>query len=181
MIGVFALAMIMIVNGSAYAYSRTSAANYAQKYAKNYNVDYAKYSSDCANFASQCLKAGGFKTNSTWYGSKDKNKNTMAWINCESQKKYLENNKLGSVSHQYKGVSNAPDATSYMSNGDLVYYDWTDDGVIDHVSVGSMTDSQGRKYVCAHTSDRKNEIWSLRQYVKSTHRSSIRYRLFKIK
>ena len=42
------------------AYNRDKAISYARKYCKNYNSDYKKYTgADCANFVSQCLKAGG--------------------------------------------------------------------------------------------------------------------------
>ena len=41
-------------------YSPAKAVTYARKYCKNYNSDYIKYpGADCANFVSQCLKAGG--------------------------------------------------------------------------------------------------------------------------
>lgn len=42
-------------------YSSTDAINYAKKYAKNYNKNYPSYESDCTNYVSQCLVAGGMK------------------------------------------------------------------------------------------------------------------------
>ena len=46
------------------SYNRDNVVSYAKQYAYNYNpnyIDYATYegSSDCANFVSQCLYAGG--------------------------------------------------------------------------------------------------------------------------
>lgn len=41
------------------AYNGYSAASYAKKYATNYNKNYDNYSSDCTNFVSQCIEAGG--------------------------------------------------------------------------------------------------------------------------
>ena len=49
-------------------YDRTAAMTYAHEYAyePNYN-DYPYYDSDCANFVSQCLYAGGVEMNPNWY------------------------------------------------------------------------------------------------------------------
>ena len=43
------------------SYDGNKAKNYALQYCRNYNTAYNKYPGvDCANFVSQCLKAGGF-------------------------------------------------------------------------------------------------------------------------
>ena len=54
------------------SYNRDNVVSYAKQYAYNYNpnyIDYATYegSSDCANFVSQCLYAGGIAMTDTWY------------------------------------------------------------------------------------------------------------------
>ncbi|MCB6993889.1 amidase domain-containing protein [bacterium 210820-DFI.6.37] len=41
------------------SYSDSKAVNYAKKYGNSYNSQYNKYSADCTNFVSQCVKAGG--------------------------------------------------------------------------------------------------------------------------
>lgn len=41
------------------AYSRTRAAEYAKKYATNYNSAFDSFKYDCTNFVSQCVNAGG--------------------------------------------------------------------------------------------------------------------------
>ena len=58
--------MLVVVNTRGYvafAYDRDAAVKYASNYCTNYNSAYPKYSSDCTNFASQVLKAGGYKAN----------------------------------------------------------------------------------------------------------------------
>ena len=52
------------------SYNRDNVVSYAKQYANNYNpnyIDYATYegSSDCANFVSQCLYAGGIAMTDT--------------------------------------------------------------------------------------------------------------------
>lgn len=42
-------------------YSPSKAVTYARKYAQSYNPSYKKFDSDCTNFVSQCLVAGGLK------------------------------------------------------------------------------------------------------------------------
>lgn len=161
---VLCLSLILGCCGSVFAanYDGDEAADYAQEWALSRNSKYYSYSSDCANFASQSLKAGGLPTDSNWKGAKKRGDNTRAWINCEAQKLYLANMERGSQVKSYKKAANAPETSGYVSDGRLVYYDWQDNGSIDHVAVGTMKDSYGRKYVSAHTTDRLNAIWTLK-------------------
>ena len=51
----------LVLLALAFSYDGNAAVNYALRYCKNYNPSYNKYPGvDCANFVSQCLKAGGF-------------------------------------------------------------------------------------------------------------------------
>ena len=56
-----AVVMAMLINCSVSAqeYSRSKAAKYATEHATNYNPSFPKFSSDCTNFVSQCVNAGG--------------------------------------------------------------------------------------------------------------------------
>ena len=47
------------------------------------------------------------------------------------------------------------------SRGDFVYYDWTGDGVWDHVAVVVGTNSAGQKVIDAHTTDHYRVFWKL--------------------
>ena len=48
-----------------------------------------------------------------------------------------------------------------LSRGDFVYYDWTGDGVWDHVAVVAGTNSAGQKVIDAHTTDHYHVYWKL--------------------
>jgi hypothetical protein len=49
-------------------YNRQAAATYARKWATNINPQYGSFSdSDCTNFVSQALKAGGFPEDNEWF------------------------------------------------------------------------------------------------------------------
>ncbi|MGN0569164.1 MAG: amidase domain-containing protein [Candidatus Fimenecus sp.] len=48
-------------------YNRKKAVSYAKRWAYFRNPLYRTYGQDCANFVSQCLAAGGIKTNNMWH------------------------------------------------------------------------------------------------------------------
>ena len=75
------LVSVITFSNSVYAYSGKNAANYAKTFAKNYSTVYPKFSSDCTNFVSQCVRAGGLPlqwadSDSINYGSLGKVYNT---------------------------------------------------------------------------------------------------------
>lgn len=77
-------------------YNRQAAASYAYRHAKNYNSNYFSWKPwgvDCANFASQCLVAGGLPQNEEWkyfYNAKDKmSSGTPAWRGARELYNYL--------------------------------------------------------------------------------------------
>ena len=55
--------LLFIVLGLTFTYNPSAAVEYSNKYCSHYNSAYNNYAGqggDCANFVSQCLKAGGF-------------------------------------------------------------------------------------------------------------------------
>ena len=48
-----------------------------------------------------------------------------------------------------------------LSRGDFIYYDWSGDGVWDHVAVVAGTNSAGQKVIDAHTTDHYHVYWKL--------------------
>ena len=48
-----------------------------------------------------------------------------------------------------------------LSRGDFIYYDWSGDGVWDHVAVVAGTNSAGQKVIDAHTTDHYRVYWKL--------------------
>ena len=54
--------ILLVLIGLSLTYTPSKAVEYARKYCKNYNKNYANYANqggDCANFVSQCMIAGG--------------------------------------------------------------------------------------------------------------------------
>ena len=57
---------LLLLVGLALSYDRSAAVNYAKTYCSRYNSAYNDYGSvggDCANFVSQCMRAGGMRFN----------------------------------------------------------------------------------------------------------------------
>lgn len=55
--------LLLFLIGLSFAYNPSKAVNYATSHCSNYNGNYFNYRNwggDCANFVSQCMKAGGF-------------------------------------------------------------------------------------------------------------------------
>lgn len=173
-----------------FAYNRTTAVSYANTYALSYNSNYRSFAGsggDCANFVSQCLYAGGLSMSNTWkyIWSSGNNRNndtcTAAWNNANSLKNYLKNNigapilapkwrKVAIPSQStYAYVDNSANITTSDGGKVVVFYDWYDDGIIDHTSlcVGTGTDTGSSRYgdlIDAHTGNRKQAIWHLDPY-----------------
>lgn len=75
------------------SYDRIAARDYAYEWwgpsDSDYNPAYSNWNSsggDCANFVSQCIKAGGVPTDSTW------KKDSSAWISTSKLAAYMVNN-----------------------------------------------------------------------------------------
>ena len=112
------------------SYNRLNAVNYAVKYALTPNPSYRYFplindtSGDCANFVSQCLKAGGAlmsrtPQNTWWY---DNNSWAVSWAVAHSLYWYLKTN-MGTFNSGPKGleVTNLNE----LELGDVVFYENT--------------------------------------------------------
>ena len=142
-------------------YNRTAAKAYADNYALSYNPTYVNFSSDCANFGSQVMSAGGYPhfgstyTKGWWY---DKNGTSApaddsyshAWIAVVNQQAAWNLKYCDFVS-----------SISDVVRGDFVYYDWTGNGTWDHVAELAGTNSAGQKVIDAHTTDHYHVFWKL--------------------
>lgn len=204
----FSALMTLILCGSlaipTFAYNRTTAVSYANTYALSYNSNYKSFAlvgGDCANFVSQCLYAGGLAMDSTWKYTRASGSNrnndtcTAAWNNANSLKNYLKNNigapilapkwrKVAIPSQNtYAYVNNSANITTSDGGQVVVFYDWADDGIIDHASiaVGTGTDTEASVYgdlINAHTGNRKKAIWHLDPY--NNYRSSTAVYAFRL-
>jgi cell wall-associated NlpC family hydrolase len=143
-------------------YDRAAAQAYADKYALAYNPTYVRFSgADCANFASQCARAGsmlmatGSSTSGWWYdkeGTSSPSDDTysLSWINVVKQMGYWNGRRTDWAS-----------SAGTLSRGDFIFYDWTGDGVWDHTAVVAGTNSAGQKVIDAHTTDLYRVYWKL--------------------
>ena len=142
-------------------YDREAVRAYADKYALGYNPTYMRFSGDCCNFVSQSAFAGGMPvslgdwTTGWWYGkngtsSPSDDSWSWSWISCSKQIAFWLGTRIDWVS-----------SISSVGKGDVVYYDWTGDGLIDHVAVLVGTNAAGQKVIDAHTTDHCRAYWKL--------------------
>lgn len=111
--------------------NRTAMYNYAKKHAYNYNSNYINlsgYGGDCANFASQIIRAGGsvFDTTGsyTWYYYGGSNRSS-SWASATNLCNYLTGNDY--IGPQgYEASSN--ESAHSMKVGDIIFLDFDGDG-----------------------------------------------------
>lgn len=101
------------------------------------NSNYTDYTpADCANFVSQCFKAGGYPNDGSWSAY------TYAWVNNMGLRNWL----IASG----RGISQVESLLGYA---DIINYDWENDGIFDHVAIIT-----GLSPICVtcHTKDALN-------------------------
>lgn len=185
----------------AYSYNRSDAKAYADRYSCNYsqcrNSNYVSFGSDCTNFVSQALKAGGLpQERHAWYESKPEwfyaNSSTYSksWTVVSYFKNYMVNQRSRAVI--WGTTMNARYNASYT--GDVFMYDWgTGDGY-SHLSFhpgygtfpsyydshysknySSVTGGYG-DFLDQHSRDRYHAPWNWGYWVErnSTTRSKMR-------
>lgn len=105
-----------------------------------YNTtDYSVHDhTDCANFASQALAAGGLPTDSTW------KKDSVAWVRASALETYL--NDMGYL---------VDDGYTTAAAGGIIFCKKTAGGNAYHVEFIVANDTVTRQF-CAHTHDRYN-------------------------
>ncbi len=142
-------------------YNRAAAAAYADRYALSYNPNVVRFGADCANFVSQSARAGGMPTTPAawstgwWYdnrgtSSPSDDQYSLSWINVGKQMGFWNGRRTDYV----PGISD-------LGKGDAVYYDWSGDGVWDHVAMVVGTNNAGQKVIDAHTTDHYHVFWKL--------------------
>lgn len=161
--------LTICASNNVYAYSGSNAASYARKYATNYNKNYDKFSSDCTNFVSQCIEAGGKshsvpasgvtkkkggnikETGSYWYyrGNSSTYAASTSWMRCSNGKgtflSYWKNHS------KYSTYSNDSMARKNCKVGDVIQI-CDKDYKIRH-SVICVTRTKKDIYCASHTKD----------------------------
>ena len=86
---------------------------------------------------------------------------STSWINAQDNSTFLATALPAAKINTVTGIAPGVTIPSGASQGDVISYDWNDDGVIDHQAIVVSTDGQ---YVDAHTNDRYHAYWTLAQY-----------------
>ena len=130
-------------------YDPQAAVNYAHQYALNYNPAYSSWKGrggDCANFASQCLTAGGLSQDGTWQPY------TGAWLGANNLRLYLI------ARGDCTGYSTV--SVNNITIGDLVWSRGEDGTGYGHVMVVTAVSNIGIN-ICGHTNDRNDAYYSV--------------------
>lgn len=187
---VLALSILLVVvlslalASAAFAYNGGAAAAYADTYWQNYNPawpSFANSGGDCTNFVSQALYAGGismrpyptYSGDGAWYMVKKRNRWSYAtpWVNAQHQSSFLLQHLPGVTQvASYYGLAPGTTAADHAEQGDVVLYDWNNDGVFDHEAIVTASDGANPDgttnwdLVDAHTNNRYHAYWTLAQY-----------------
>jgi hypothetical protein len=131
--------------------------SYANKYWKNDNDDYRVYGSDCTNFISQAMLAGGWNTTAGSFSSRKDNKKwfygtfatttSYTWAGAENWYWFA-------VKHSKRTKS--LNSVWKLLASDVLQADWKRDGVIDHTMIVTKRGSDGEIYLTYHTPSKHN-------------------------
>ncbi|MFC5959180.1 amidase domain-containing protein [Streptomyces pratens] len=150
------------------SYNYTAMAKYAEKYWKNYNPNYRKFSDvggDCTNFISQALRAGGWKNDTGWYKSYknwwyNSSNQTTSWINVNYWASFaLHSDRAYNLDNVYK-----------LGIGDILQMDFSGNRSKDH-SMITTHKSGGVPYLTYHSTNtyRKSVKSLVAQYPRATY------------
>lgn len=178
-------------------YDRAAAVAYAEANWNRNPASYRTYANDCTNFVSQVLRAGKLQdrgsgtstaaaTNpANWYAGIDFSAgsdaptpyNSNTWSLSFMLKSFLQqttsNGRPLAEEISIKGTpaqKTVPILPPQMQPGDLLFYDWENDGTIDHASVvvGKYnavtpdTTTQISSTINMHSNNRQHAFWSLK-------------------
>jgi hypothetical protein len=176
------------MSSAASAYNGAAAAGYADTYWQNYNPawpSFANKGGDCTNFVSQALYAGGiamrpsppYSGNAAWYMLQTKGHRwsyALPWINAQDQSIFaLQSLPAVTEVASVVGVGPGQIVADNATQGDIVLYDWNNDGIFDHEAIVVSSDatnadgSTNWDLVDAHTNNRYHAYWTLAQYNSS--------------
>lgn len=165
---------------TAYAYNVTNAVNYADTWAEARNPGYTQFSSDCTNFVSQVMRAGGASMNNNWFYNNSRSY-SRTWSVADDFKWYIKDvygaTRLASGwtrDGRYHGSTYLypyiNDSSNIPNTGRVViFYDWDDNGQINHSAycVGTGYSNDQNIYadlIDRHTTDRYRTRWTLHSY-----------------
>jgi hypothetical protein len=139
---------------AASGYNGAAAAAYADTYWQTYNPSWPSFATsggDCTNFVSQALYAGGIAMRSSpqyngdaaWYMVKVKRHWTYAapWVNAQDNSVFALQHLPGVTQvASYYGIAPGQQVADNAAQGDIVLYDFNNDGVYDHEAIVVASD-----------------------------------------
>lgn len=153
------------------SYDVDEAVSYAKEYAKRYNISFPGYLSDCTNFVSQCVFAGGIDMDYPYDipgGTEDTTrywyclpagafwKNTSSWINVDDFYEYCIK-EANAEKYEYRTLSALEQGVEI---GDVVQLKNTQSSVggdwYHSIIITDYDENDGYLY-CGHTSNAKDE------------------------
>ncbi|AWE06153.1 amidase [Lysinibacillus sp. 2017] len=157
-------------------YDRGAAVAYAYRYWDSFNPAFPVFQDDCTNFISQCLYAGkapmrGMSNREQgWWMIGLQERWSYSWSVSHSLRWYLETSERGLMATRVYDPSQ-------LQLGDVIFYDFQDNGRIDHSTIVTKIED-GVPYVAAHTTSSINRHFS---YVDSSaYTPQMRYYFYHI-
>lgn len=172
--------LFSVINDSqpVFAYNATKAIQYADTYALHPNsYVYRTFSSDCTNYVSQILYAGGVSQSDDWYYNNGVSY-SKTWAVADDFKWYIKDvyhatrlasgwcksGKYHGSTYLYPYIDNSSNIPN--TGRTVIFYDWNDDGRIDHsaycVGTGYSTDENVyADLINQHSTNRYRTRWHL--------------------
>lgn len=182
-----AATLVLLPAVGAYAYDGNGAANYADYWWNGRNPNYkTDFPEDCTDFVSQAMHdpsggrwayvnngSGNVYDDYQWWMAWNGLYFTWShsWSVAADLKTFLHDHYPGGWAEgSVYGAGYGPEYTpNSVVTGDVIFYDWTSNGSIDHAAmqVGYGTDPNSGvygNYVDSHTTNRYHAFWTLRPY-----------------
>ncbi|WP_258109828.1 amidase domain-containing protein [Alicyclobacillus sp. SP_1] len=154
-------------------FDRLRAVRYADLWWNEANPSYPQYGNDGANFVSQCLYAGGMRMSvlgsadsGGWWCQFARGKGEgVAHVSSDSVPEPSSEawNRPGRLYEHltYHRGAVPLSSSSDLLIGDLVFYDWTGSGKVQHVAMVTDFDAAGRPLVNAHSLDCQYRLYTM--------------------
>ena len=157
-------------------YNRQAAVDYANTWWDRHNPQFPAFQDDCTNFISQCLYAGGApmrgmpNRSQGWWMVGLPERWSYSWSVAPSLRWYLETSTKGLMATRVYSISE-------LELGDVIFYDFTGDGRIDHSTIVTRIE-EGIPYVNAHTMNSKDRHYAYE--TSSAYTAQMQYYFFHI-
>lgn len=160
-----------------YHYNRLEVVKYAERWWNSYNPAYRRFTDDCTNFISQCIRAGGApmtgqpdRSRGWWYAGGNEQW-SYSWAVAHSFRWYLSGSNIGLQAREVK-------TPQELIRGDVICYDFDGDGRWQHTTVVVAKDVNNMPLVNAHTANSRMRYWSYEDSTAWTE--NIQYKFFHI-